>query len=299
MIIANPIYDVVFKYLLDDHEIAKGLLSTILGEEIVELEVKPQETLMELESHVLTVFRLDFKAVIRTAAGAEKKVLIELQKAKKLFDIMRFRRYLADNYQKLDSIKRADEETTDVPLPIVTIYFLGFALKKGYPPVFRVKNCVQNAVTGEELTNRPHEPFVELLNHESYTIQIPLLEDGLQTKLEKVLMVFSPKYRTDDSHKLNYLGDDSDPLISQMLDRLVWAVADEQVRKNMDVEDEIENTIANLLREKDEIIEENRKAIEEKEKTIEEKEKTIEEKEKELAARDALIAELKRKLNLE
>jgi hypothetical protein len=31
MILANPIYDVVFKYLLEDLEIAKELLSTILG----------------------------------------------------------------------------------------------------------------------------------------------------------------------------------------------------------------------------------------------------------------------------
>lgn len=36
MIIANPIYDVVFKDLLEDIEIARELLSTILGEEIVQ-----------------------------------------------------------------------------------------------------------------------------------------------------------------------------------------------------------------------------------------------------------------------
>ena len=42
MIIANPIYDVVFKYLLEDVEIARELLSTILGEEVQSVEVKPQ-----------------------------------------------------------------------------------------------------------------------------------------------------------------------------------------------------------------------------------------------------------------
>ncbi|MEY4205136.1 MAG: hypothetical protein RL013_2840, partial [Bacteroidota bacterium] len=35
MIIANPLYDVVFKYLLEDIEIAKELLAAILGEDIV------------------------------------------------------------------------------------------------------------------------------------------------------------------------------------------------------------------------------------------------------------------------
>ncbi|MCP4402531.1 MAG: hypothetical protein GY801_35150 [bacterium] len=37
MHIANPIYDVVFKYLLEDNEIAKLLISTIISEEVVEL----------------------------------------------------------------------------------------------------------------------------------------------------------------------------------------------------------------------------------------------------------------------
>ena len=47
MIIANPIYDSVFKYLLEDIDIAKELLSTIIGAEIVSLSVKPQETTAE------------------------------------------------------------------------------------------------------------------------------------------------------------------------------------------------------------------------------------------------------------
>jgi len=34
MIIANPLYDVVFKYLLEDGEIARELLSIILEEEV-------------------------------------------------------------------------------------------------------------------------------------------------------------------------------------------------------------------------------------------------------------------------
>ena len=36
MQIANPIYDVVFKYLMDDNQIAKLMLSAIIGEEIIE-----------------------------------------------------------------------------------------------------------------------------------------------------------------------------------------------------------------------------------------------------------------------
>ncbi|GAB4402812.1 MAG: hypothetical protein OHK0039_01290 [Bacteroidia bacterium] len=47
MIIANPIYDAVFKYLLEDTKIARELLATILGVEIVELALRPQETLVQ------------------------------------------------------------------------------------------------------------------------------------------------------------------------------------------------------------------------------------------------------------
>lgn len=41
MIVANLIYDVVFKYLPEDTEITRELLSTILGEEILTIELKP------------------------------------------------------------------------------------------------------------------------------------------------------------------------------------------------------------------------------------------------------------------
>ncbi|TAG21669.1 MAG: hypothetical protein EAZ32_04550 [Cytophagia bacterium] len=47
MIIANPLYDVVFKYLLEDLEIARELLAIILGQEVLSIEVKPQETIAE------------------------------------------------------------------------------------------------------------------------------------------------------------------------------------------------------------------------------------------------------------
>jgi len=38
MQIANPIYDIVFKYMMSDNRVAKSLLSAIIGEKIVELE---------------------------------------------------------------------------------------------------------------------------------------------------------------------------------------------------------------------------------------------------------------------
>lgn len=61
MLIANPIYDAVFKYLLEDVDIAKGLLSAILDETIESLEVKPQEVTTETVSSSIRIFRLILK----------------------------------------------------------------------------------------------------------------------------------------------------------------------------------------------------------------------------------------------
>lgn len=38
MIIANPIYDIVFKYLMADLDVAKGVIAAIIDEEILMLE---------------------------------------------------------------------------------------------------------------------------------------------------------------------------------------------------------------------------------------------------------------------
>jgi hypothetical protein len=35
MYIANPIYDVVFKYLMEDNKVTKQFISVIIGEEVI------------------------------------------------------------------------------------------------------------------------------------------------------------------------------------------------------------------------------------------------------------------------
>jgi len=94
MQIANPIYDVVFKFLMEDTDSAILLLSAIIDEPIETLDFLPQEKIFQLAARSLTVYRLGFCAKIKTKHG-HKQVLIEIQKAKLPSDIMRFRRYLA------------------------------------------------------------------------------------------------------------------------------------------------------------------------------------------------------------
>lgn len=95
MLIANPIYDSVFKYLMEDLRVAKVILQTIIGQKIEALEITPRERTAQIPSLGLTFFRLDFSAVIVTAEDRRTNVLIKLQKANGGNDIRRFRHYLA------------------------------------------------------------------------------------------------------------------------------------------------------------------------------------------------------------
>jgi hypothetical protein len=246
MIIANPIYDVVFKYLLEDIEIARELLSVILGEEIISLEIKPQETTTETPASSVSILRFDFKAVIKTQAGTSKKVLIELQKAKQVFDVMRFRRYLGENYKKEDEVKSDDGKTEKRPLPIVTIYFLGFPLDNIENAVVKINREYRDVITQEIINVK--EDFVELLTHDSYLIQIKKLLGKSRTKLERVLQVFSPQYQTQDKHQMDFKGDVNEPLVKKMIDRLGRAIASDDIRDKMDVEDEIDRIFERELK---------------------------------------------------
>jgi hypothetical protein len=270
MIIANPIYDTVFKYLLEDIEISKGLLSAIIDETIIHLSVQPQETIYKTTANSLplTIYRLDFKAIVEMKNGEQKKILIELQKTKRSADIMRFRRYLADNYQNEDSIIVGNEQILQ-PLEIVTIYFLGFKLENIETPILKVSNCFYDVSKQKMLELKPREPFIDLLNHESYTIQIPRLPDVHQTDLENMLSVFNQNLVTVDRHELNYVNENLNPLAKKIVDRLNRAVADKELMMGLNIEDEIERTYGREMNELNDQLVEKDNEIEKLKKEIE------------------------------
>jgi uncharacterized damage-inducible protein DinB len=268
MLIANPIYDVVFKYLLEDIEIARGLLSTILGEEIISLSVKPQETVTESPIMQIGILRFDFKAVIKTKEGDTKKVLIELQKAKQSLDTMRFRRYLGDNYKKEYTITDDNGEDQTLPLPILTIYFLGFDLDKTLNSVVKIEREYIDVITGKRLSIK--EDFIELLTHDSFIIQLKRLSKETSTHIEKVLQVFNPEFAIKNNpQQLDFQGDDNEPLVQKMLSRLERAHADEDIRRIMDAEDEIDRAFAREMKKKDVIIAEQDAIIANQERALE------------------------------
>ena len=143
IIIANPIYDVVFKSLMTtgnviNKENAIFFVGTILGEEITDIEFLPQEYPYNTKEKKqigkeLSLIRLDFVATIHTKSGEYKKVLIEVQKSQKSNNLLRFRSYLGEQYKLTDTIK-INNKNTEKAMPIVIIYMLGFTLP-GIEPI--------------------------------------------------------------------------------------------------------------------------------------------------------------------
>ncbi len=319
MLIANPIYDVVFKYMMDDNKVAKLLLSAILGEEIVELDFSPTELRLELANPPVTVYRLDFAAKIKNAEGAVRLSLIEVQKAKLPEDIMRFRRYLGSQYaDENNSVvigKKKDGTDIRKGFHIVTIYFLGHWLEHTLAPVIKVNRQCFDLTTGELLIKK--EEFIESLTHDSYVIQVPALKGRRQTDLLRLLSIFDQDNAESNYHLMNVEEEDIPEKYRPVIRRLQKACAIKEVRDTMTVEDDIvrmlqvqERAAAFILKEKDREIEGKDREIEEKDKEIEEKnkeierlkneekDKEIEEKDREIEKKDKEIERLKKLLGI-
>ena len=313
MEIANPIYDVVFKYLMEDNDIAKLIISTIIKQNVVSLEFRPQERTVELKPGSLTVYRLDFSAKIETDQG-HKTVLIEIQKAKYPTDVMRFRKYLGEQYKSDENVYKTKvirkhmgklvEAEENKAIPILSIYFLGYPLDHFKIPVIRVQRDCYNDATNEKLVGQ--EEFIECLTHDSYIIQVPYLSDDLKTEVEKMLVIFDQSKMKSDHHILDIKEEDYPEKYRPIIRRLQRAIAEPVVRDTMDLEDEITDELKNMSRiieqqkeiliEAEITLEENKGALEEKDKALEEKDKALEEKDKALEEKEKRIQELLKRL---
>ena len=246
MQIANPIYDVVFKYLMEDAKVAKLLISSIIGEEIEELEFRPQEYTSDIDKSriegntgTLTVYRLDFNARIKTAEGS-KQVLIELQKAKFATDIMRFRNYLAGQYGNHDNTQIAtiNDYPRRVGIPIISIYFLGHRLDQTDASIIGVNRIYKDLVTGEQINIQ--ESFIESLTHDSYIIQIPQLAKKRRNDLEKLLSIFDQSESIDETHHILNINETDYPVkYGDLIRRLRSVIMEPEIRKLMKDEDTI------------------------------------------------------------
>ena len=280
--IANPIYDTVFKYLMEDERIARILLSALLKKNVVKVEQRPHEY-VNVSRTDISMFRIDFGATIREEDGREHLVLIELQKTWLETETLRFRQYLGVQYSRKENIVEESEDKH--ALPMVAVYLLGHRVGDFTTPVIYVNHKTYD-YDGREIVRHRPDPFVESLTHDSIIVQIPLLRGRVTNRLEKLLSVFRQTGDSRQDRQTLRVEEDTyagDADMEYILRRLVSAAANPEVRQDMNVEDEFFKAIEDrdttiLLREK--TIQEQGMKIEEQGMMLVEKDKMLEEKDR-------------------
>ena len=242
MIVANPIYDIVFKYLLEDERIARTLLSALLKKDVVAVESRRNEY-SNIGRNGLSVFRIDFGATIQESDGSRHLILIELQKTWLETETLRFRQYLGAQYANVENM--LPEAGGAYAIPMVTVYLLGHKVGDIEEPVLYVRR--QSYDYNDRLVTKGlPDPFIDSLTHDSIIVQIPRLHGQVNNRLDKVLSIFDQSH-TEGANKqvLNiderlYAGDDE---MLHIVHRLLAAASDSRMRHEMNVEDEYYSVI--------------------------------------------------------
>lgn len=237
MTIANPIYDSVFKFLMEDERVAKTILSALLKKDIVKVEVRPHEY-SNSQRDSLSMFRIDFAATVREEDGNKRMILIEVQKTWLETETLRFRQYLGVQYQRKENIIADSKE--GYAMPMVAVYILGHRVGDIDEAVLYVHHEAYD-YDNQRVTKGIPNPFVDSLTHDSIIVQIPLLHGQINNRLDKVLSVFDQTLHLPESeHFLNFdesrYQDDED--MQPILHRLLMAASDADTRQDMNVEDE-------------------------------------------------------------
>ena len=241
--VANPIYDSVFKFLMEDERIAKTVLSALLKKEVVSVEMRRHEHPNVTRDNI-SMFRIDFAAKVKENDGDIHLILIELQKTWLDTETLRFRRYLALQYNAEENIQK-EGDNKGYAIPMVAVYLLGHRIGDIDKAVVYVGHKAVD-YDGQEVEHGDTDPFINSLIHDSIIVQIPLLHGKINNKLDKVLSVFDQTKRDERNQQIvcleatNY-EDDSDMMY--ILHRLSLATMSADVRQEMNDEDEYYSVI--------------------------------------------------------
>ena len=257
IIIANPMYDVVFKTLMQENlDFARYFVGTILGVEIVDIIFAPTERTYPKEVKTgdiiqkIKVIRLDFVATIRTKEGDEKKVLIEIKQTEKPLNELRFSGYICKHYIERNlEVKGEEKKEEDVKtLPIVVIHLLGYKMPSN-PNI-----AVSIDRSGKKVKIK--EQIVEILTHDIVFIQVSRIRRSMYrnwdkcSELMKLLSLFEQNYFVDKKHTKKYhynINPETDKILYKMIKSLERIADDPYIRSIMD-DQEIDEMELNLLK---------------------------------------------------
>ena len=294
-LIANPIYDSAFKYLLEDDRIAKILISALLNldtADILELQ-QMKNDVVDVNRRDLKIFHVDFSArIVDRETGREEQVCIELQKSWHKEEYQRFRTYLST---QIGNESNVDKD--GYPLHIISVYIFGHVVVSEYgkyPILYinpRVEDPLGNVLKGD-LKNGKRNRFLDAMAYNMVIVQIPFVNARPNSRLDKILSIFDA---APNSKVIEYtippLPDtDADKKeIDYIVRRLTEAAANSEVRRKMSYERYIDNIIdgktdaeekyaksRTLIKEQQEKLEEQQEKLEAKDKQLEEKDKQLE-----------------------
>ena len=252
IIIPNPIYDVVFRYLMEDPDSAMIVVSTLINENIIKLQLEPithsekkEKSLMSAlqdpkTKDDLRLFHLDFTATVLLPDGTEELIMIELQKATEPDDIFRFKRYISRNFQKKIEVEVIDVETLTVrkvnrPIRLVPVFILNFRIENEINDLLIKTKRVKEGFFKNKALQMPNE-FIDNLSYDILVVQLPNLEninedeyrkDEYKNKLFALLKLFDQKSRVrDNEHRLRLIRKFFPGFLDRVLRRLQSADID-------------------------------------------------------------------------
>ena len=297
--VANPIYDIVFKYLMEDERIARTILSALLKKDIVKVEVRPHEY-SNNKRDTLSVFRIDFGATIREDDGSEHLILIELQKTWLPTETLRFRQYLGVQYESPHNIVSASDDQH--ALPMVAVYLLGHKVGDIEEPVLYVRHRSYD-YDGKEVTHGLPNAFVDSLTHDSIIVQIPRLRRQItrpgsgrlqgKSRLDAVLSIFDQTQKDCQNQQMLNIDDsqypEDDVEMQHIIRRLLMAATNAEMRMDMNVEDEYFSIIEKRdteIMQRDRRIAEQNVEIAAKDEQLSQKDAQLSQKDEQLSQKD-------------
>ena len=285
--VANPLYDAVFKYLMEDDRIAKTILAALLKKKVIDVKIRRNEYANLTRRESISMFRIDFAATVLDEDNKPHLMLIELQKTWLPTETLRFRRYLALQYNNEENMLK--EEHEKYAIPMVAIYLLGHCIGKIEEPVIYVNHHAYT-YDGKKVEEGIPDPFVESLQHDSIIVQIPLLHGRVNNRLEKVLCLFD-QTNVADNKKVIKVDDkqfEGDNDMEYIVRRLQSAAADPDMRYQMNAEDEFFKE----LEARDSLIMEKDGQLKEKDGQLKEKDGQLKEKDGQLKEKDEMLRKM-------